>query len=271
MKQLYAIPTWNCNLNCPHCAIKNRKDNFNEIKFISELNSFDGRIVLFGGECTSNLKRMISIFNNNHEYGRSKISSVSTNLINLSDEILNIYKQLDSIATSWNPNRFNQKEYDIWMKHCKVISENNINYIIMITLTDDLFSMNINDFISMMKTWDLPNLKQIKFEHYVGPEATPDYFERADEWLCKIYKLWNLNAKFGMVERVCNWKFNCSNIYSLLPDGTLINQCPHMLEYHIPEECFTCERANKCRPCRLQKYCSYPKKLANLIGETAND
>ena len=106
-KSLYAIPTWNCNLNCPHCFIKDKSEIFNRDKFIEELNKFDGRISLFGGEVTSNLDRMFDIINSNKENGVSKISGITTNLIILNNDLINLYKEFGSIGTSWNPNRFN--------------------------------------------------------------------------------------------------------------------------------------------------------------------
>ena len=264
-KSLYAIPTWNCNLNCPHCFIKDKSEIFNRDKFIEELNKFDGRISLFGGEVTSNLDRMFDIINSNKENGVSKISGITTNLIILNNNLINLYKEFGSIGTSWNPNRFNHNEYEIWLKNCKIISDNGIKYTILITLTDDLFSIPIKEFIDMVKTWDTDNLKQLKFEHYVGKEATPEYFKKADKWLCELYKIWDTNINLEIENRVCHWNYDCDNIYTLLPDGSLTNQCPHMSKKYVPSECYICDRVEKCRPCRLQKYCSYPREFANMV------
>jgi len=47
-KVLYAIPTMKCNLNCDHCFIVDTPEEFNRDKFISQLNNFNGEIILFG-------------------------------------------------------------------------------------------------------------------------------------------------------------------------------------------------------------------------------
>jgi hypothetical protein len=39
------------------------------------------------------------------------------------------------------------------------------------------------------------------------------------------------------------------------------------METSVPEECYNCERANICKPCQLQRYCSFPKKLFELVSK----
>jgi hypothetical protein len=239
-------------------------DDFDREKFLYQLNRFEGNIVLFGGEVTTNIPRMIDIYKNNKENGISKINSVSTNLTILNGDLLKIYREI-GVSTSWNPNRFSEDEYYKWLINCQTLSYNNIGYIIMITLTEDLFKINPVDFIALAKTWITDNLRLIKFEHYVGDENTPEYFERADNWLCELYDLWNIDIKFQTAEKACNWKMDCSEIYTLLPNGELKHQCPHSAQVYTPVECYTCDRVEICRPCRLQKYCSFPKKFAEKV------
>lgn len=266
-KLLYAIPTMKCNLNCDHCFIVNTPETYDRDKFISTLNSFDGEIILFGGEPTSNMERMKDVVKSNNMDGISKISSISTNLTILDDELLDFYKILGHVSTSWNPHRFpNINVYDKWLANCYKLSKSGIKHIIMITLTEDLFQLYPCEFMSMAKLFDNDNLIEIKFEHYVG-NVTEDYFRRADQWLCDVYRVWDLKANFEIKDRICSWNYDCDDVYTLYPDGTLINRCPHNLPSVIPEKCYTCNKSNICRPCRIQPYCSYPKELAKLIKE----
>jgi sulfatase maturation enzyme AslB (radical SAM superfamily) len=264
-KHLYAVPTWHCNLNCPHCFAKDRDEFYDKDKFLYELNKFDGQITIFGGEATTHLDRLYEIIESNNINGISKINGISTNLLILNDRLIEIYKTFDGISTSWNSKRFNDKEYDIWMKNRKIISDNGISHTIMITLTKDLFNMNIDEFISLVDTWNIKGVKCIKFEHYVGEENDPSYYKSADQWLCNLYNKWQSNIELEIADRINNWCYDCTNIYTLYPDGSLKNSCPHGLQIYVPKECYECSMINRCRPCRLQKYCSYPKEFANMV------
>lgn len=267
--RLYAMPTMNCNLHCSHCSIKDRPETYDREKFIHALNNFDGEILLFGGEVTTNLDRMFDLISANKE-GKSQIAHISTNLIVLNDSLIEFYKLIQSISTSWNPGRFLPDEYELWKSNCKTISDNGIVYRIMITLTDDLFQFSAREFLTLASEWVHPGLKELKFEHYVG-DVTPEYFTRADQWLCDLYKEWDLPIKFENIGRLNCWRYNCENVYSLYPDGTLLNQCPHAMIGVVPSECYTCEHVAKCRPCKLQPYCSYPKELSKLVSEMTKE
>lgn len=270
-KVLYAIPTMKCNLNCDHCFIVDTPEEFNRDKFISKLNNFNGEIILFGGEITSNRERMNDVIKTNKMDGISRISSISTNLIILDSELIEFYKTLHHVSTSWNPHRFKYGSmFDKWLANCYRLSRSKINHTVMITLTNDLFEISPNEFIKIAKLFDNEYLLEIKFEHYVG-EVTKEYFEKADLWLCEVYKLWDLNTKFEIGDRICSWQYNCDNIYTLYPDGSLVNRCPHNLPGTTPVECYTCDRVKTCRPCKLQPYCSYPKHLAELIKGGGSD
>lgn len=264
--KLYAIPTTHCNLNCNHCYIKNSPETYNREKFIEVLNSFIGEIILFGGEPTIYKDRMFDVINDNLSSINSLIGSISTNLMILDDDLITLYKRIKYVSTSWNPTRFKPDEYQTWLSNCKRLSDNDIRYIIMVTLTDDLLSLTPREFLDITLAWKTPNVKLIKFEHYVG-DTGPEYFTNVDAWLCKLYKEWDSPIKFEMIDRVSCWNFNCNEVYTLFPDGTIVNSCPHNIKAIVPSECLTCERANECRPCKLQPYCSYPKQLAKLINE----
>ena len=266
-KRLYAMPTNHCNLTCDHCSIKNRSETYDRDKFLLELNRFEGDIILFGGEVTTHLDRMFDIIESNNKNGKSKIGGVSTNLLILNDKLIEFYKKLGGISTSWNPSRFKPNEYEIWKKNCKILNDNDIRFNVMITLTNDLFELTADEFLSIASEWTSNKIYELKFEHYVGDENTPEYFERADDWLCELYKKWNLPFELEILNRINCWDYNCNDVYTLHPDGRITNGCPHTKNSVVVYECYDCDKVDKCRPCRLQAYCSYPKKLAKLISE----
>lgn len=266
-KHLYAIPTQQCNLRCPHCFVNQTDDNYNEYKFLKVLNSFDGTIGLFGGEPTVKYDRLMNIAKSNNKNGISKINGISTNLLILTDELIDLYKGW-YVSTSWNPMRFgsNIDQYKLWKDNCKRLSDNGISYRIMVTLTHDLIDdWSYDEFLTVAQEWVTPSLKDIKFEDYVGIENTPEYFSKADDWLCELYKHWNLPVKMMVTENNC-WYYDCSNIYTLYPDGTINNECPHASPRYLPDKCLSCKLVESCRPCRLQKYCSRPNKFLELVG-----
>ena len=268
-KYMYVLPTQQCNLHCPHCSIYNHKDDFNKEKFLYEMNNFEGnRLVLFGGEVTSNIERMKMVIESNQKDGKTKIGTISTNLIFLNDYLLSIYKSIGSIGTSWNPHRFHTDIlYQTWLKNLKTIWENGVQYTLLITLDKDLMNMSVDDFLNKArKDFDHEN-ETIRFEQYVGTDVDQSHYDKADEWLCEIYKKWDLKSHFQTPDYVRDWVYDCDETYTLFPDGTVINRCPHNLPAVTPEACFTCERADICRPCRLTPYCTFPKKLAKLIEE----
>ena len=62
-----------------------------------------------------------------------------------------------------------------------------------------------------------------------------------------------------------HWYFDCSEVYTLHPNGELVKGCPNHKTESVPMECYSCERAEFCRPCALHNYCTFPKKLAEAI------
>lgn len=265
-KKLYALVTRQCNLSCPHCDVKNIEDDYNEKLFLEQLEQFDGYIILFGGECSLYPERLFELYYN-HPIIQRKVRSISTNLIILDDKLLTLYQIIGSIGTSWNPHRFTHNEYRTWLYNINKIEGTKINVGALITLTDDLFEINIDNFINMISTWNDRVIQNINFEYNIADTSTPEYFERADNWLCELYNKWNSKIKIKNIDMVKNWYRDCSNVFSLYPNGELKSGCPHKMEMHVPIECYTCERSQICRPCQLQKYCAFPKKFAKLVSE----
>ena len=259
MKKLYIIPTYHCNLCCPHCDLHLKNDNFSS-KFYSVLkNTNIDSGILFGGEPTLYKERFIKCLETN------KVNSITTNLLNLDKDILNLYKKYNlSIATSWNPCRFNDKQYDIWINNLKLLQKNNLSCIILITLTEDL--LTFNSFEKYLKDWDnIKSIDGILFEHLIDYNMKPDLHERADDWLCTITDKWCYSYKNLILDKIKNWNCDCSDVWTLNPNGELKKGCPQFEKNNFLYNCLQCKMANICQPCRLQHLCSFPKKLYKKV------
>lgn len=273
-KMLYAIMTHKCNLSCPHCTIKDANEKFDHIAFMSELNNFEGKIILFGGEPTANRERMRAIFHSQeHTPHRSPIGSIATNLIILDDELINLYNKIGYVSTSWNHTRFTPDQYHTWLDNITRLGKSGVKPGIIITVTDDLMDSPIEEFLKIVDEWPSEYISWIKFEHLISNDNIPEYFDRADEWLCKLYTMWRSSITVETFDSSLMWYHDCSEVYTLEPDGTIHNVCPNGLYVKggVPSECLTCDKASECRPCRLQHYCSYPKKLHALICSKNNE
>lgn len=263
VKTLYAIPNYECNLSCDFCDLKKKKISYNRDEFIKALNEFQGIKILFGGEPLLHKKRFYDIINN------CNIDSITTNLILLEKEDVEILDGI-SIATSWTPERFKKKsDYDQWLYKLSLVKDKNV--LVLITLSEETIKLDPNnDMIPLFQEWKkCGNIERILFEHLLDYEIEDDYHEKCDKWLAKMYlalKESGLNIENLIVDQLKNgWYFDCSNTYTLHPDGKITRGCPQFTEYQRIEKCFSCERYNTCRPCMLQDKCTYPKILEETI------
>ena len=264
MKDLYALVTNQCDLSCPHCDIKSTQvDDYNADKFLNTIRDFDGNVIIFGGEPTLHKDRLLEILS------LHKASSISTNLVNLDPEIIPYIKNLN-IATSWNKSRFTESQYQQWLDNLKVLNGNKIGCMVMITLTDDLINADIDEFIAMIIEWDLcfPAIESILFEQLVDSNKPKEFYSQVDEWLCQVYNKWDefgIGIKNIIVDKLNQWHCDCSGVYTLHPNGSITNGCPHASGIQFANECLSCNYSDNCIPCRLQRHCTYPKKLAQLV------
>lgn len=268
-KKVYALITEQCNLSCPHCNIRMKDESFNANKFTRVLKDFNGLIVIFGGEPTLHQDRLFDCIINIPEI-RAKIQSISTNLIILNDELITLYEQLKFIASSWNPNRFTHSEYARWLTNINILEGHDVHVSVLVTLTEDLFTYGVDRFMSMISTWNHSVISDIRFEYLVADGLTKAYYEAADRWLCEVYSKWTCKIPMD-ISNVKNWYFDCSETYTLYPDGTLVNRCPNHRYANVPVECYTCDRSDICRPCCLHDLCSFPKNLYRLILEREHE
>lgn len=274
--EVYICPSFGCNLNCPHCTLKNIRNEgdigsiINSINIIKSVNP-NVSFTLFGGE-PSLLKDEVLLAIRN-AIGESDYS-VSTNLINFSDTFLQILKEADLPDTSWNPQRFYTKDlYDKWLNNIKILKDNNIIFELMITLTKDLIGKDPQEFIDKVLEW---GVKYIKLEFMIGDSTLNP--ENVDEWLVKLYKLWYSNKDLNSYENVLfdrirdvafnnvEWEGNCNNTLTILPSGNIKERCPYYECKIIKEECYNCEYYRYCKGgCPIQDKCVFPKKLFNII------
>lgn len=265
IETIYTIVTYKCNLKCAHCQLRLKSDNFNQDKFFDTIKQYkDIPMILFGGEPTLHIDRIKKICDNGN------VVSISTNLINVDQQIIDIVKQYNlSIATSWNVVRFTPKQYQRWLSNLKLLSSNQIKTIVLITITEDLINYNINDLIMMFKQWtDTSAVSGILFEQLIDYSKQQQYYDCVDQWLIDVDRLWTSNIANNMiVDHVMNWSFNCSRKYTLHPDGRLTFGCPQYEKTEINSQCYYCDFVNVCQPCRLQKCCTFPKKFYRYCNE----
>lgn len=262
---LYALVTSHCNLTCPYCDVTNCKEEFNRDLFMKQLHEFDGDIILFGGEPTLYPDRLVDIFLSDPIVTR-KIHSITTNLIDINDQILSILHLIHRVGTSWNPSRFRDGEYEKWRHNLDIVSEKipDISLRVLVTMTFEVLDMSPREMMDKINSWNGTVVDDINFEFLIDDAVDEKYFERCDNWLCDLYKIWNSDIKFFNIERIRNWFNDCTGIRTLHPNGIMTEGCPHAGAFTVPDKCLTCDKSDVCRPCRLQKYCSYAHKFAEL-------
>jgi len=262
LKILYAIPNYECNLTCPFCDLRKKHVDYNRDLFLNQINKFDGEIVLFGGEPTLYKKRYFDIIEN------GKIDSITTNLLDVDDDIINSFKNI-SLATSLSWGRFNQEQYLKWKNNLEKLKQKNIHCKLLITMSEQLIKeVKPYIMIGILKNLDRYSIDAVAFEQLIDKTKDAEFYDSVDDWLCKLHDFWPTILK--MENTIINqikkgWIFNCENVYTLHPNGEITGGCPQKEEYKIVEKCYTCERNEHCRPCILQRQCTYPHKLADKI------
>ena len=268
MKTLYAVPWYKCNLNCPHCHVSHREVAEDYDRFLRTLKIVDGfdHVVLFGGEPTLYREKFVEIIRT------GKINSVSTNLVRypvnvIENELIPLINEYNlAIATSWNLKRFTRAEEDIWYENLANLCKHGVDVTVMITLTEDLLNISPTFMCFYLGRLEGAGVQKVLFEPYIGDVEVN---EKADEWLCEVHDYYPGLIKNLLEEKLKNWNCNCDDVHTLEPDGVIRKGCPDLLASGVMNyciDCMTCEHSDICRPCMLQKTCSYPKKLAKKLG-----
>lgn len=255
---VYAIPTFHCNLKCPHCELRLKEDNYNRQAFLTTLQSIKStNITLFGGEPTLYTDRLIDAVKT------GKITSISTNLIKVDQQLIDLIKQYDLyVSTSWNVTRFNGSQYQTWIDNVNRLTDNEIDILLLVTLTDDLLTFDQSRLFSLLWQWKLAGINRVRFEQLVDYSKDQAFYDRVDQWLVDVDNMWSFEfPENDVVNQIANWKYNCNTTYTLLPNGQLVFGCPQFEKSYLINDCLACQYAGVCRPCMLQKYCTFPKKL----------
>lgn len=262
MKTLYAIPNFECNLSCDYCELKDRYVKYNEKKFLSALDNFDGQIILFGGEPLLDKSRLFKILETN------KIDSISTNLLLLDKKTAEKLAEI-GIATTWTPNRFTEKQLDKWIDNLEALRQHNIDTKLLITLSEDTVSTKPRMVYEFLKRLEKSSITSVLFEMLLDKSRPKEYYELCDLWLCEMREYFkDLPYINEIEEQIKNgWYFDCSQVFTLYPNGEIKKFCPQFSSYTLNTDCLKCERNTTCRPCMLQNRCVYPKKFGNLVLE----
>lgn len=273
MKEVYICPSFSCNLNCPHCYLKNLPFHFDiekvlkTISFISDKAGSNVFFDLFGGEplliSLPVLKDIVYLM-------KKKRFVISTNLLKLKEEHLELFHNAEWINTSYNPKRFSLEQFSLWKKNLKILNENSIKINLMNTLTSDYIKEETSDrlcnFLNDFRIYS------IDFDYLIGKNY-PDS-DSVCNFLIDLYNNWNTNCKFNIVESIREsissktvFK-DCSNTYTILPNGKIKNGCAYCQGEKIRIECKLCDCYDFCNgACRLTEQCSFPKELFKLIKE----
>lgn len=271
MRTLYALLTENCNLSCRYCDIKQTygEEEWREESFFSSLKSFlNDEVVLFGGEPTmykSRLYRALDLCPN---------ASISTNLIFCDQEVLDRISTIP-IATTFRP--LEKPLMDKWVGNIKYLISKSANILILVTL--DLFMLaylsGTVDFEKIIDKCIIENKIPIRFEPLIDSSTDEAYFRTYDRTLLKILSdHFDEPERYVNLKELTNYKKDCSQVYTLYPNGKIKHGCPHSTQIAVCKECLTCYRNDICQPCRLQSLCSFPKNTYEVYmiykGEMKN-
>lgn len=263
------IATYNCNLKCPHCTLRNKQDRFNREQLIESVKLFANARdrIIFGGEPSTNLDRVEMIAEILNP------TSISTNLIDCPDRLIDLIKRYDChVATSWNKARFStDKQYNRWVSNLKKLKDNHISVDILITLTDDLIDTDPTNIISLIGTWNHAGIiNRVVFEQLVDDRCDQQFYDRVDRWLVSISKIWPSNYPVNEIENMVNhWRYDCFNKWTIDPSGQITNLCPQATtQYRMIDSCMTCQYNSICRPCVLHKHCTFPKQLYQYVQQS---
>lgn len=224
-QSLYLITTTNCNLDCSYCfyrssfsgslkhrqnmsfeVAKNAIDKFFDIVSKNEItDNYWQQITFYGGEPLINKELLIQAIPYAREKFNDKFTSlvINTNLVLLDEEIIKIFKDnnvevqvsLDGNKEQHDLNRKNiagQGSYDIVIKNMKLLIENGIKVLPMITATD----ANINNFNETL--WKI--VEELNIDDYAVNILITNSFETNSEYTLTLSKeMLKAYKKFGKI------------------------------------------------------------------------
>lgn len=269
---IHIIPSFACNLNCPHCDEKHKVADykFDRDKFFNVFNQIqrkDNSIALFGGEALMNDYDLL-----NDIIKTKKITTITTNLIGASLEKIKLLVDNDIIiGTSWNPKRFTDEQYKEWLAKLCILKKLNVHPAIFITLTDDLIDSNI---LEVLDTLDKLEVASVTFALVVP--CTPELVEKIDNWLCWLEEHWRWRFRHMLREKYlkldATHRNGCLNTsFVLYPNGDFKQECVHTdTAYHLDrfDFCNKCPFITVCNPCPKHDCCTFFKNYWTYLTKT---
>lgn len=209
LKTIYIRLTDKCNLKCKHCYSEN-SDSFilldNDI--VDFINNIDkANIVLHGGE------PMLYDINKLNDFVKKMKHNVSitTNLSYIIDDNIKEFFSKTKVSTSWDPFRFNNEQYNLWLNNLKEIE----NISIICTLTKELLNIDPIKMSDLIASWGNP---LVQFGMYDGdnkPTRTDIY-----SWFNKLTNT-NNNCFIEQCAKSC-----IENVFTINTDKTIAG-CPN--------------------------------------------
>lgn len=265
---LYFKPTENCNLNCLHCYNKKEQTVFNPVnfpmleRFLLEVSDKykDINFIFHGGEPSllkdEYLNYVFEMVKRCFMKNELRIS-MQSNMTILYNDLINFYKKIDSIGTSFSPFiRFAGEEfknYNIWLKNIKTLTDNNLYPHLVITLSKKYIKTatpnNLIQFLlinkiktfhfepltkdgNAIKNWDEIMIEPNEYDRWKS-EFTKLYID--DEYyneICCYDVIFKSKAFIDSAEYIRS-KRNCHNAtLTINSDGT-IGTCPNVSNSNI--------------------------------------
>ena len=217
-------------------------------------------MVLFGGEPLLFKDRLYRIL----ETG--KINSISTNLLLLDSEIAERLNGIN-IATTLIPAIFKKKDLKVWHEKLVILTEKEIEIMLLVTISEDTIGSEPLTVFEFLKSLEKYSICSVLFEQLLDYNKNQDYYDKVDLWLCEMHEYFKDLRFVNKIENQIKngWYFDCSNTFTLYPDGRIRKYCTQFLTYTINRTCYKCPNNITCRPCMLQNRCVYPKKLGDLV------
>lgn len=254
-KNIYILTTMDCNIHCEHCFIPKVKNELNDNDLSIILNFINLQaegtfinLVFHGGEPTlvgpTKFTYILDYFVNGIKPHIQYKFNIQTNLINLSNPFIDIYKKYfnSDIGISYDVGIRHLKGSNdfetVFFKNIKTLVQKDIDFTTIITLTKKILEIPPKKFYLFLKE-NFPNVHIEKLA-YSG-EAIDNWDTLGcsnleySEYMLALFKLYsfdildkNLNFSISPLESIVkslvedksySCKGNCSNFFSFGPNS----------------------------------------------------
>lgn len=280
IEEIYICPSFKCNIACKHCTLHNdyKKTSISNIidtlDFIKNFSTNQLSYDLFGGEPLLNSMDDIKLLLS-HMNGEKQIS---TNLLLFDKKWTDIFKEFDTINTSFDTSRFfNHDILNVWENKLNQIRCLNIPINIMTVLNNELINTYTpKEFVKLMTERFKPY--SIDFEYHIGSDC--DDKQALDNWLLDLYKNGlDDSVYFRQYHKIKRSIYtdgsikyiDCSKSLTILPNGNVHKYCAYYENDILKSKCYTCRYFKYCNGgCPLVNKCTYPISLHEEIINESN-